>query len=63
MYKRSNVGRFVRYFRRTLKQKLCALAMIALGVLTAWVGEDATALVFILFIAVPMLISGKRWMA
>ena len=61
MYKRNNMRRFVRYFWRTLKQKLYALAMISLGVLTTLVGEDATALVFLMFIAVPMFISDKRW--
>lgn len=63
MYRRNNMRRFVRYFQRTLKQKLYALTMIAIGIVPVWLDGDATALVFVLFFAVPMLISSKRWVA
>lgn len=55
MYKR-----FVRHLRKTWKQKLCAMALAAVGVLSAMLSEgDATALIIMLFIAVPMFFSNR----
>lgn len=64
MYKRSKTERFVRYLRKTLKQKLYAIAMIAIGVLGAVVPDgDATMLVLMACFAVPMFFSKKNWIA
>ena len=46
--------RFVRYLRRTLPNKIGAILMIAMGVIATMIGDDATALVFILMLAIPI---------
>lgn len=53
--------KFIKYLRKTWKNKVIAIAMILCGMLGVWVLEDATALVFILFIAIPMFFSRKDW--
>ena len=64
MYNKNDMRRFMRYFRRTLKQKLYALGMIMAGVLSALVSDgDITMLILMLFIAVPMFISRKNWIS
>lgn len=64
MYRNNKMKRFVRYIRRTFKQKLYALALAGLGALTAVVSDgDATAFVFMLLLAVPMFISKENWIA
>lgn len=62
MYNKNNMRRFMRYFRRTLKQKLYAVAMVAAGIVsTSVLDGDATFLALMLCIAVPMFISRKNW--
>lgn len=64
MYRRSIV-RFMRCLNRTWKQKLCAVGLIAIGVLTAILSEgDITALIFLSIFAIPMFLSkGANWIA
>ena len=52
---------FVRYLYRTRRNKLVAMLLIAIGVLATCVGKDATGLVFLLFLALPMFFSKEDW--
>ena len=54
-------ARFKRYIRRTLPNKICAIAMIAIGVFGTMLSGDATALVFLLMFAVPLFFAWDRW--
>lgn len=49
------------YLRETWKNKICALALIGIGVLTAVLSGDATALVFLLMFAIPLFLSFENW--
>jgi hypothetical protein len=51
----------VLYLRETWKNKVCALALIGLGVLSAVLTGDATGLVFILIFAIPLLLTMENW--
>jgi uncharacterized membrane protein YiaA len=64
MYNKNNMKRFVKYLRRTRKQKLYAVGMIAVGVLSALIADgDITLLVVTLLFAIPMFISNKIWIS
>lgn len=54
-------ARFVRYMKRTIGNKICAVAMIAAGGLVTMLTGDATALVFLLMLAVPMFFAWEQW--
>ena len=54
-------ARFERYIRRTLGNKICAIAMIAIGGLVTKLSGDATALVFLSMLAVPMFFAWEQW--
>jgi len=47
--------------RQLLQNKLCALVLIGIGALAAFIEGDATAFVLFLFFAVPMFFSKKDW--
>lgn len=52
----------VRYIKRTLKNKLCALTLLIAGALTLTVSNDATGLVFVSIIALPLFFARENWM-
>lgn len=52
-------AKFIKYLRRTWKNKLAAIAMIMIGMLGVVVCNDATALVVLACIAVPMFFTKK----
>lgn len=52
---------FVKYMRRTWKNKLIAIAIVCTGMAGVLLEQDATALVFMMFIAVPMFFSSRDW--
>lgn len=52
---------FKRYIRRTLKNKLCALVLFVAGVASATVSNDATFLVFSLFISLPLFLASRNY--
>lgn len=52
---------FVKYISRTWKNKLIAIAMICAGMAGVIIEKDATALVFMMFFAVPMFFSSRDW--
>jgi hypothetical protein len=47
--------------KRTIGNKICAIAMIAAGGLVTMLSGDATALVFLLMFAVPMFFAWEQW--
>lgn len=53
--------KFINYLCKTWKNKICAIAMIICGMLGIVIEKDATALVFMLLIAVPMFFSKRNW--
>lgn len=57
---RKTMLRFIRYLRRTYRNKIVALVLILLGVLSTMVDGDATALVFMSLIAVPVFFMNKN---
>lgn len=50
-----------RYFQRTYKNKLIALALITLGALSVGLEKDITFLVFTLLIGIPLFFSKDNW--
>ncbi len=44
-----------------IKNKMYAVALLATGVLSTMVSSDATFLVFMIVIAVPLFFSKKQW--
>ena len=55
------IKRFARYIYRTFKNKLCALALIILGVLTTNIEGEGTVLLFLSMIALPLFFSDENW--
>lgn len=52
--------KFVRYIRRTYKNKICAIAVISGGILSTAILNDATFLVFTLMIGIPMFFTKRN---
>lgn len=52
---------FIDYIRRTFKNKLCAILMLIVGMLTANVSGDSTFLILMLLIGVPLFFANKDW--
>lgn len=50
------------YFRRTMMNKICAVVLILTGLVTVKVLGDATMLLFISMVAIPLFFSRKNWM-
>lgn len=50
----------IKYLKRTWKNKVAALAMALVCYLSTFIDGDATAFVFLLFIAVPLFFYGKE---
>lgn len=46
--------------RRTYKNKLCALALIILGIIATSIDKDATVLIFTLLLGIPLFFSRKN---
>ena len=59
--KERNRRRFVRYIRRTLANKVCAVALALAGIVVTKIDGDATFLVFALMFGVPMFFAHERW--
>lgn len=53
--------KFIKYIRRTWKNKLGAIFMFISGMLGVWMLNDATALVSLMLFAVPMFFSSRDW--
>ena len=50
----------IRYIRRTWKNKLIALALLAIGGLTLSISNDATVFIFMMFITLPLFFINKN---
>ena len=63
MNKKTNehMNRFKKYIRRTYKNKLCALALIILGLIFTSVSNDITVLVFLSILGVPLFFAKKNY--
>lgn len=46
---------------KTLKNKLCAVVLLICGYLSVLIDKDATALVFLALIAVPLFFAKENW--
>lgn len=61
-YKRStNTDRFIKYLKRTWKNKLYAVALLAMSYVPVILDNDATAFVWSLMLAVPMFFTRHKW--
>lgn len=58
--KQNTYKTFKRYFRRTYKNKLCALAMIILGIIATSIDRDATVLVLTLLFGLPLFFAKQN---
>lgn len=54
------IRKLASYMRRTFKNKLCAIALVIMGVLAMKLSGDATFLVLIAMIGVPMFFMNKN---
>ena len=52
---------FARYLRRTFPNKLCASVLVVLGAAAREVSGDATVLVCMLLIGIPLFITRKNY--
>lgn len=55
------VKRFVLYMFETFRNKVTALGMILCGMVPVFIDKDATALVFIGCMAVPLFFARTNW--
>lgn len=47
--------------RKLIKNKLIAVGLIVLGLIAALIGKDATALIFLSVIGVPLFFAKENW--
>ena len=60
-HKRKNC--IVRYFERTYKNKLFAIALFAMGYSSMFLDGDCTFFVFMLIFALPLFFTSEKWVA
>lgn len=48
-------------FRKTYKNKLLAIALMLLGVLSVGIENDGTFLLFVLIFAIPLFLAKDNW--
>ena len=53
--------KFINYIKRTLLNKLISLILVVGGALVLWLEEDATALIFLSFFAVPLFFTKENF--
>jgi hypothetical protein len=58
------IRKFKSYIRRTYKNKLCAIALIAVGLATLYIPDnyDIGGLVLMLIIALPLFFTSKKYL-
>lgn len=47
--------------RETLKNKICSLAIILLGLLSTRIDGDCTLFIFTIMLGVPLFLAKKNW--
>lgn len=61
MMNKKNAKRIKRYFRRTLKNKLCAIILFVTGVASTFIDGNITFLVFATLFAIPLFFARENW--
>ena len=56
-----NIWRFIRHMQVTYKNKLAALAMLAIGIVSAKMSGDGTFMMFVLVFGLPLFFSKRDW--
>ena len=54
---RKYIRKLIRSNRKTFKNKLCAIALLSLGMFAAIISNDWTFFVFTSFLAIPLLVA------
>jgi uncharacterized membrane protein YiaA len=57
------IKEIAKYMRRTRLNKICALALIGLGLISASISNDATFLIFTLLFGIPLFFSRRNWIS
>ena len=52
---------FGSYIRRTYKNKLCAAALLICGLFSTYVMKEASALLYMSIISIPLFFSKENW--
>lgn len=55
--------RRIRYWRRTWRNKVSALALIAIGMVPVLIDRDGTFLIVALMLGIPMFFAKKNWVS
>ena len=55
------IRKLIRSNRKTFKNKLCAIALLSLGLFAAIISNDWTFFVFTSFLAIPLLVAKKNY--
>ena len=58
-----NKKEFAKYIRKTYKNKLVAMILLAAGVLSMFLVSDATFLVFTMIMGLPLFFSRKNYIS
>ena len=61
MYKAKHRAKHAGYWMKTWKNKACAIALLALGMVPVYMERDATAFVLMACFALPMFFSKDNW--
>lgn len=59
--RRKTESGFVKYIRRTYKNKLCAIALLTIGIFSTYILKDATLLLFVSTMFIPLLFAKENW--
>ena len=54
-------ARRARYWRRTWRNKVSALALVAIGMVPVFIERDGTFLLLALMLGIPMFFSQENW--
>ena len=58
---RKYIRKLIRSNRKTFKNKLCAIALLSLGMFAAIISNDWTFFVFTSFLAIPLLVAKENY--
>lgn len=59
--RRKHENGFYKYMRRTYKNKLCAIAMLCIGIFSTYILKEASGLLFISIVAIPLFFAKDNW--
>lgn len=52
---------FKKYMRRTIKNKLCSMALLSIGIITQKLTGDGTVLLFFLILGLPLFFARENY--